>query len=148
MLSAESVQRALPAAFEILNARGANLLVALGRFGAWRGELSVMRGDADAGAVGPTGSESPDARAENGTVLLVASALEALPAHCRERLYLRYGLSAHVGAAARKSKTSLRRGRRFRGLCFAQLMASLEQGVTVARPHTHRVAAVDRAKRR
>jgi DNA-directed RNA polymerase specialized sigma24 family protein len=101
MLSAEAAEQAIAPAFEIANARGADLLVALGKFDAWRGDLASMRGDVGANAAAER--ETIDLPANDvDDVLVVTRALESLSPRCRETLFLRYvdGLDAQQIASA------------------------------------------------
>ena len=80
-------EHVLTEAFALANARGADLLVNLGHYDVWRGDLASMRGDRP--RHGTPSVEQPAAVSLDP--LLIARAIETLTPHCRAVLAARYG---------------------------------------------------------
>jgi DNA-directed RNA polymerase specialized sigma24 family protein len=125
MISVEAAERAMRSALEIANARGSELLVALGRFDAWRGDLASMRGDtpmtiADA----PANIEVPAIDTDN--VLIVAGALRRLSPRCRETLSLRYVEGRAGKELARASNMTEKHATELAENCFSRMMHIIE----------------------
>ena len=79
-------------AFALSHARGADLLLLLGNFDVWHGDLAEMRGDSprveQAASSPPVGTN----RTDLADVLLMSRAIEALDADCRTVLMPLYGV--------------------------------------------------------
>lgn len=74
-------------AFVLSQARGADLLVHLGAFNVWRGDLATMRGDNPRAAEATTQTEAVAAPNHAlAETLLLARAIEVLPGICRAAL--------------------------------------------------------------
>ena len=76
-------------AFALSNARGADLLVQLGNFGVWRGDLATMRGDAPR-AESKSDSRSASLEVEFQEAFVLAKAIELLTPDCRSALAVAY----------------------------------------------------------
>src|SRR5687768_6693299 len=93
-------------AFALSNARGADLLVRLGAFGVWRGDLSAMRGD------DPPVPQTTDPAASPTTpslvdTLVLSRAIELLPPTCRAALAAVYLEHGHPDANAARCEQRL-----------------------------------------
>jgi DNA-directed RNA polymerase specialized sigma24 family protein len=126
MVSVEAAEQAMVAAFEIANARGASLLVALGRFDAWRGDLASMRGDTGASTIADRPMTVDVPANDGGDVLIVARALRSLSPRCRETLFLRYVERLDGKQIARALKTTEKGAATVGTNCFNRMMQTIE----------------------
>jgi hypothetical protein len=82
-------ETAVAQAFALTNAKGADLLVELGQFGVWSGDLGAMRGD-DPHVPAPENDQVVPRSADLAIALRLARAIELLTPTCRESLSALY----------------------------------------------------------
>jgi hypothetical protein len=78
-------------AFALSHARGADLLLLLGNFDVWHGDLAEMRGDSPRAEQAASAHPVITNRSHLADVLLMSRAIEALDADCRTALMTLYG---------------------------------------------------------
>lgn len=116
----DSWESAIAEALAFSNARGADLLVRLGEFDVWRGDLATMRGDEPRSPVddGETEAREPSTP-RRPNVLVLARAIEELEPACRELLSRIYALHHDRNAMSRPAH-------RLVGDCEKRLFAAYE----------------------
>jgi hypothetical protein len=100
---------AIAEAFALSNARGADLLLHLGNFGVWRGDLAAMRGDDPRATDVKTESGTAPSGADFQETFLLAKALDLLTPECRSVLTAAYAEQRSGSTADRVTRGCERR---------------------------------------